>query len=382
MARVTHRERTIDVQPPRVAVNTLTTTDGENVKPPVFVRMLAALTIGGLSGALCAIKAAKSVVTTDFEFFWRASRLFAQGINPYLLKPGDPGWPLPDALYYPAPALLVMWPLQHLTLAVAAGLFFGGSSAWLAWRLSESGVWRLWLFGSPAFIIATILGQWSPLMTVAALVPGAAFLLACKPNIGLACFAYRPTWRGAIGVLAVCIVALAFLPTWPADWLANVRIVADHPVADHPSPILKPLGWILILALTRWRQPEARLLIAMACVPQLLYFADQLPLGLVARKRGEAVALAACGIVAGLMWFVLLPEGAPHVAPAARYVMLGVYLPALVVVLRRPNEGKVPAWLEAQHGRARRAVTGLPGMFRSRTACTDTRADFRIAEMV
>lgn len=84
----------------------------------------------------------------------------------------------------------------------------------------------------------------------------------------------------------------------------------------------------------------------MACAPQLLFFADQLPLGLVARTRGEAVGLAACGVIAFAAWWAFLKEGDPYVLEAQRFVMAGVYLPALVVVLRRPNEGGMPQWVD------------------------------------
>lgn len=331
------------------------------------LRASAALLIGLVAGGLCALKAATNVVVTmDFEFFWRASRLFANGVNPYPLRPGDMGWPLPDALYYPVPALLVMWPFQYFSLPVAAGVFFGGASAWLAWRLSEDGFWRLWILGGPGFIMAAILGQWSPLIVVGVLIPGAGFLLACKPTLGLACFVYRPTWRGALSVAAICLLSLIIFPTWPLEWFANLRIVANHPTAEHPSPILKPLGWALVLALARWRQPEARLLVAMACVPQLLYFADQLPLGLVARKRSEAVALGACGIVAALAWFILLPEKGSHVNAAAPYVMVGLYLPALIMVLRRPNEGRIPVWLDSALARVAVRAKAISTAFSAR----------------
>lgn len=329
------------------------------VTPNRRARASAAIAIGLLAGALCTLKAIRNAVTMDFEFFWRASRLFAAGVNPYPLRPGDPGWPLPDAWFYPGPALIVMWPLQGLMFPVAAGLFFGGGTAWLAWRLSKDGMWRLWVLGGPALIMAAMLGQWSPLITVGALIPAAGFLLACKPTLGLACFVYRPTWVAALSVALICMLSLVLLPTWPMEWLTNLRLVANHPTAEHPSPIVKPLGWVLVLALARWRQPEARLLFAMACVPQLLYFADQLPLGLVARKRGEAVALGWCGITSAVTWFVLLPDGAPYVATAAPYVMVGMYLPALIVVLRRPNEGPVPVWLDAALARTKTRVRAL-----------------------
>lgn len=316
---------------------------------------------------MTAMKAWGTVLTTttDFEVYWLASRLLARGVNPYPLRAGDAGWPLSEALFYPAPALIVVWPFHSFILPVAAGAFFGTASGLLAWRLSRDGLWRLWMLGTPAFIMAAILGQWSPFLVVGALIPGAGFLLACKPTIGLACFIYRPTWIAAISVAGISFLSLILLPTWPLEWLTNIQIIANHPRVDHPSPITQPFGWLLLLAAIRWRQPEARLLFAMACVPQLLYFADQLALGLVARKRSEAVALAWCGLIAAVTWFVLLPVGVPHVAPAAPYVMAGLYLPALIVVLRRSNEGPVPAWVDRALGKVATRVGRLPKLYRS-----------------
>lgn len=273
--------------------------------------------------------------TTDIEFWWRASRLWLHGVDPFLLRPHTAMWPLPDRLYYPMPALIFMLPLAELSLRIAGALFVGVSSAWLCWVLTEAGIWRLWLFATPAFVMAVRLGQWSPLITAAALVPSAGFLLSSKPTLGLAAFAYRPTWRGAIGVVVIIAVSVALSPTWLAHWLANL-----HSVRSHPAPVATPFGWLLLLALLRWRQPEARLLVAMACVPQLLFFADQLILGLVARTKEEAELYAGCGIAASLVWLLRLSPHDPNLTGlAAPYVMLGCYLPALALVLHRPNVG-------------------------------------------
>jgi len=49
------------------------------------------------------------------------------------------------------------------------------------------------------------------------------------------------------------------------------------------------------------------------------------------------------------------------------YVLLGCYAPALYIVLRRPNEGPVPPWLE-------RRVTRLPAWLRGRALRADLSA--------
>lgn len=258
------------------------------------------------------------------------------------MRPGAPDWPLLDAFFYPAPALLVNWPLHQLSLPIAAAVFMGAGSGLLAWRLSENGFWRLWVLGTPSFVMAVALGQWSPLIVLGAVLPGAAFLLACKPTIGLACFVYNPSWRAMFGVVAITMISIALLPGWPADWLANLRFVEQH-----PSPIFTPFGWLLGLALLRWRQPEARLLLAMALVPQLMFFADQLPLGLVGRTRREIVGQAICGVAAFTAWWAMVAPGDLYVQEAQPFVLAGLFMPALVVVLLRPNEGVAPNWLES-----------------------------------
>jgi hypothetical protein len=106
-----------------------------------------------------------------------------------------------------------------------------------------------------------------------------------------------------------------------------------HNVESHPAPIATPFGIALILAALRWREKEGRLLLAMACVPQLLFFADQLPVYLVARTRAQMAVLALCGTIAWLAWFVQLKTGDLYVPRAAPYVMIGVYAPALLMVL-------------------------------------------------
>jgi hypothetical protein len=307
------------------------------------VRLAVALAIG-ICAVLFFLATTHNIVygaTTDFEFWWRAVRLWASGIDPYGMRPDTPLWPLPDRLYYPMPALIIAWPLHKFGLLLAGSLFVGLSASWLCWVLSADGLWRMWFFATPAFVMAARLGQWSPIISAATLVPAAGFLLATKPNLGVAAFAYRPTWRGAAGVAIILLVSIAMNTAWPREWLANI-----HSVRSHPSPIQVPFGWLLLLALMRWRQPEARLLIAMACIPQLLFFSDQLLLGLVTRTKNEAELFAGCGLAASLVWLIRAGANNPNLTGlAAPYVMLGCYLPALIIVLRRPNEGTVPAWL-------------------------------------
>lgn len=317
-----------------------------------WLRVAVALVIG-LNAALFAMSTIQSpnhVTYTDFEFYWRAMQLWRAGIDPYVMQPGvwPASWPLRDRLFYPVPALLLVRPMHALTFPLAAGVFAGASAAWLAWIQTKAREWwRLLIFCSAMFVTSVMYGQWSPLLTVGALIPAAACLLTSKPSLGVACFLYRPTVRGAISATLLVALSLALWPTWPFEWLANLSGVRNH-----PAPITTPFGWMLLLAFVRWRQPEARLLLGMAVVPQLFAFADQLPLALVARNRREALCLSLGSFAAWIPWHMRIGDP-PDLRPMTAYVMAGVYLPALWIVLRRANEGPMPAWIE-------RAVSALP----------------------
>lgn len=147
----------------------------------------------------------------------------------------------------------------------------------------------LLLFLAAPFLVALALGQWSPILTATALLPAGGYLAITKPNLGLAMTTFQPTRMGLIGCAVLLAASLAVLPGWPREWLHSLSL--DRQSGTHLAPIATPLGPLLALALLRWRRPEARLLLAMACVPQLLFFYDQLPLCLAARNRREHFAL-------------------------------------------------------------------------------------------
>jgi peptidoglycan/LPS O-acetylase OafA/YrhL len=99
---------------------------------------------------------------------------------------------------------------------------------------------------------------------------------------------------------------------------------------------------------------DGRLVLAMACMPQNFFFYDQLPLLLVAKTRRELLGLAVASCLA-YDAFMFSPgarldpfSNATWVqASDARlpFVVLGLYLPAFVLALRRshlrhPPEGK------------------------------------------
>ena len=272
-------------------------------------------------------------VHTDFEVLWTASRMWAAGQDPYAMHP--------CCLFYPLPAVMLVWPLHWLPMNIAMAIFVAVPAALLAWELSSVALWPLLALASPGFVMAAVLGQWSPWLLLAMLSPAFGSFFASKPTLGIACFAYRPTIARAIGSAAVILLSLVLWPNWPSLWLHNLGNVIEH-----PAPVAAPFGALLLVGLLRWRRREGRLLLAMAFVPQLLLFADQLPIALVARNAREAALLTVGGWVAALFWYVQEAHKFGAVGFAAPYVLAGVYLPALWIVLRQPNEGEIPLWLE------------------------------------
>ena len=276
---------------------------------------------------------------SDFEFFHAAARILLAGGNPY----AEAQWPLPDPYWYPLPAALVLLPFSLLPLDWAGAAFFGMSSAAMAWgltRQAQDGWWPLVVFMTPAYLVAGRLGQWSPLLMAGALWPALDWVIGLKPNLGLALFLRDPRWRPVFVGLALGGVSLLINPAWPLEWRANLQRLALH-----PAPLTVPGGALLLVALLRWRRPDARLLATLACVPQVYLFADQLLLTLIARTPRERCVQAL------LMWvgFLLMlgPVGTTGRAMVNGhwYVLGFAYLPALVMVLRRPNEGAAPGWL-------------------------------------
>jgi hypothetical protein len=138
-----------------------------------------------------------------------------------------------------------------------------------------------------------------------------------------------------IGGAVLLLVSFLLLPGWLPEWLQASRLAAR--AGGYHIPILKPLGAPLLLGALRWRTPEGRLLLAMAVMPQKMLFYDQLPLMLIARNRRDmllAVTASLLALAFSLRFSWTTPEANDRLAPI---VLIGCYLPALLLVLRRPT---------------------------------------------
>lgn len=284
----------------------------------------------------------------DFTWAWRAARLLTQGQNPYRDPGLDPIFPYPfDApLLYPLTAVVIAAPFALFPAWLAGSLFFGCSAALLAYGIARSRRWYLLpLFLSAPFYVAATVAQWSPLVVASALAPGLAFLAVCKPSIGLPVLLTHGDRRSWQQAALFVLLTLALFPLWPLGWLHNLR--TEH---GYPVPLTVFPGVFLLLALLRWRDPRARLLVLMACFPQRLWFYDQLPLWLVVRNGRESLLLTVASWIG--YWGWRLASESPvrngsNPADAPVWVVTCIYLVALGIVLwpsvRRGWEG-VRAW--------------------------------------
>lgn len=203
------------------------------------------------------------------------------------------------------------------------------------------------MLASASFVHAAMIGQWSPLLTAAAVMPSLAFLLALKPTVGAAVVAasltWRVTWRAALGGVVCAVVAFALVPGWVGEWRAALT-GAFH----FQTLIARPAGVLLLLALLRWRRFDARLVLALACVPQTPVIYEALPLFLVPESRREMLVLLLCSglelVVQQAMMRGLDGPASAHASGTALLVVM--YFPCLIMVLRRPNAGSIPTWIE------------------------------------
>lgn len=315
-------------------------------KPSVSQRLAVSTLVGLCASALVwyATTMALPGHPSDFDQVWVAGRMAMGGTNPYeAIGPGrsfDWAW----RYFYPLTASAAIAPLLALPVEWARALFMFGSAFVLAWGLTRHGWDQLpALLGAP-FVISCLACQWSPVMTAALLVPGMAWVYVVKPNLGVAQFIAYPNGRALLVAVAGGVVALAVTlyvsPHWIAQWTGMSQLAFAS--GNSELLILEPGGAVALLALLRWRRPEARLVAALACVPLTVVSYSFLPLALVAETRMQAIVLALAS------WGGWILHSAVNLWDAHRgdkalvalsYVVSQV-IPALWLVLRRPNEGR------------------------------------------
>jgi hypothetical protein len=266
--------------------------------------------------------------------------------------PPGPRYGIDGPFLYPLPAVVLAVPLARLDVTIASAVFIAASTALMAFGLSAAGWWRLTALAAPPYVLALYATNWSPLILGAATIPWLRGLVVAKPNLGLMVFAAWPRWSTVISGALLLGVSLLLVPEWPVDWLSHVRAET----IPHYPPLRWELGAVGLLGLLRWRTSEGRLLAAFTLTPVSVFPYDFLMLWLIPRTRGEMAALTTCAWLAAPV-MIGIEENTTWVV---RFVLvLGMVVPATVIVLRHPNLGAAPAWVD-------RATAGWPAWVRGR----------------
>lgn len=292
---------------------------------PLFARKLLALPLALAFVLGCRLLLHSSLPdgSSDFDSLYRAAADLMAGKNPY---------PLAAEFPYPLPAVLLAVPFTAIPPGLARPIFdilVGWGLAYALWRYR--GPYALLALGSGAYIVALAASQVTPLLVAASLVPALGFLLAVKPTTSAALWIARPSWTAILGASLLFVVSLVVAPSWPMDWW--MALPADK--AWLAPPLLRPFGFILLLAALRWRSPEGRLIFATAFIPQTGLPYELVPLALIPSNRLEMGIYVAGTWVAAAAAGPWLGQSSVSNGTAWPLTLCAVYLPMLYLVLRR-----------------------------------------------
>jgi len=270
-------------------------------------------------------------VPSDLDIVLLGAKAWLAGLDPYATVVGGPER---VPLMYPFTAVVLFAPFVNVPAPLVDVLWTTLGAGFLAWALTSEQLFppSLVMFISTPFVFAIQTSQWTPQLTAAALLPWGGWLFACKPTTSLWLFAYRPTWRHVITACIGIAISLALWPMWPFAFRRNLGVTLV-------APVTLPGGALMLLALLRWRRPEARLLATMVLVPHSTLVYETLPLFLVPATALEAGVLWAGTAVAVMLHDAFGPyaTAAEWLAGSGRLLVWCVYLPTLVMILRRPN---------------------------------------------
>lgn len=316
-------------------------------RPTRFQRIAVATVIGCIATAMHYSGTGNNGGLSDFSILWHGSRALLTGSDPYLVIGPNRPVNLPSPVFYPAPALVAAAPFIVFPMRVAGAVFVFVSAWLLAFGVTRTGWQLLPIFPSVAFMTSSRLGQWSTIIAASLYIPVLASLAVVKPQASLPILSASTRWRtylyAAIGGVVLTAIAFALLPGWPASWMSSLGST------DYFRPPLSTIaGALIALVLLRWRRPEAWLVFTAACLPQTWYPYNGLILLTVARTYREASVLSlvsSMGWLAAYAWFIGEWRSAETRVVMQNVLIAFGYLPAVIAILRRPNEGPNPVWM-------------------------------------
>ncbi len=280
------------------------------------LRIAVSAAIGLASGFFCWFLT-KHFHQDAADFRWAlhlAQRLLARQ-NPY-------DTPLEQ---YPLTAALFALPFVRLQPETAAGTLYGLSSALLAFGLTRHSYRGLLIFLAYPYWAGMLAVQWSPIITASAFFPLLLPVTMAKPQIGLPVFLTRASRRGIVACFIAGALSLAILPRWPLLWIAQMKNY------EHFVPFLVLPGPLLLVALFRYRDRDAILLLLAACMPQRWFF-DSFILWLIPKSRREILTTVFFSWGAGIWRWYCVPHSFSEVG---RWAVIFLYLPMLAIILFR-----------------------------------------------
>lgn len=279
-------------------------------------RILVSGLVGAVAGSFCFFLMHRLHQDAgDFRWALHLAHRFLAHQNPY-------DTPLEQ---YPFPAALFALPFVRVRPEIAASLFYGLSSALLAFGLIRDGYERLYIFLAYPFWVGLVTVQWSTLITASAFFPLLLPAAMAKPQVGLPVFLTRLSWKGTLACLAVALLSLVALPKWPWLWLGQVGFY------QHFFAILILPGPLVLLALIRYRDKDAHLLVLSAIMPMRWFF-DVFILWLIPKSRREIMVTVLFSWCAGIWRWYHPPTSFDQVG---RWIVLSTYLPMLAIILLR-----------------------------------------------
>lgn len=260
----------------------------------------------------------------DFSPILRGGRDICRGMDPYRY-PVDS-----NHIPYPLTADLLAVPLTWLNDQLASAVFVAIGTFLLFWFLAKTGQsWRMLLFLSAQFFYNTAYINWIVPITAIYYCPYLSFLVLCKPQCALPlALLHRPRIWTVLPAVALLLLSLLIYPSWPGRWLSQAMLYTGI----RPPFFVLPLGPLMVLALLKFREKRAWLLLLMSLMPQRM-IGDQLPLLLIAENRNQLCFLVLAGwIFLAVRPYYLSFDEMP--GGWQLWIVCCYYLPALLVLLQ------------------------------------------------
>jgi len=251
----------------------------------------------------------------DFRWAIHLARRLVAHQNPY-------DTPLEQ---YPLTAAFLGLPFLRVQPAIAGGIFYGISSFLLAFGLTRKNYSRLRVFTAYPYWAGLITAQWSAIISASAFFPLLLPMTMMKPQVGLPVFLTRLSRRGILACIIVGALSLIVLPQWPWLWLHQTHNY------EHFFPLFVFPGPLILLALLRYRERDAWLLLLSSLMPQRWFF-DSFILWLIPKSRWEFILTVGVSWCAGIWRWYHQPSSFAEVGRAS---VIFFYLPMLVVLLLR-----------------------------------------------